>query len=227
LGGPSRLPHAHARTACHRAGAKALVRRARRKPDHRGRQPSGHGVLALPIQGAFDIAYLDPPYNTGKKDFPYSDRRFHDPNADADDAVYVSNEDGGRHTKWLNFIGPRLWLVWQLLAEHGICFISINDVELYRLGMLMDEIFGERNRLGIVVWKQAVLNNPTRISIEHEYILCYAKRIEAVPETWQGPSPAKEWLLKMYEGIREKEADPPAIEKLYSAAIREQKAKHK
>ena len=98
--------------------------------------------LRSQYQGSFDVAYLDPPYNTGKNDFPYSDRRFRDPNADADDMVYVNNEDGGRHTKWLNYMGPRLWLTWQLLADHGICFVSINDVELFRLGMLMDEIFG-------------------------------------------------------------------------------------
>jgi adenine-specific DNA-methyltransferase len=47
--------------------------------------------------------------------------------------VYVGNEDGGRHTKWLNYMGPRLWLVWQLLADHGVCFVSISDVELFRL----------------------------------------------------------------------------------------------
>jgi hypothetical protein len=55
--------------------------------------------LRSQYQSSFDIAYLDPPYNTGKGDFPYSDRRFHDPNADADDAVYVSNEDGCRSSR--------------------------------------------------------------------------------------------------------------------------------
>ena len=68
--------------------------------------------LRSQYQGAIDVAYLDPPYNTGKRDFAYSDARFHDPNADADDMTYVNNEDGGRHTKWLNYLGPRLWLVW-------------------------------------------------------------------------------------------------------------------
>jgi adenine-specific DNA-methyltransferase len=183
--------------------------------------------LRSQYQGMVDVAYLDPPYNTGKKDFAYSDARFHDPNADADDMVYVNNEDGGRHTKWLNYMGPRLWLVWQLLAEHGICFVSINDVELFRLGMLMDEIFDERNRIGTIVWKQAVDNNPTRIAVEHEYILCYAKNIDSVSDRWSGISPAKDWLLTTYDRIKAEGSAPAKIEKAYRAAIREQKAAHR
>jgi adenine-specific DNA-methyltransferase len=178
--------------------------------------------LRSQYQGSFDVAYLDPPYNTGKRDFPYSDRRFNDPNADADDAVYVNNEDGGRHTKWLNYMGPRLWLVWQLLADHGICFVSINDVELFRLGMLMDEIFGERNRLGVIVWRQAADNNPTRVAVGHEYILCYAKREDLVPKVWAGDSPAQQWLLSTYEALKKKHPKSvAALEKAYQAAIKE------
>jgi len=181
--------------------------------------------LRSQYQGMVDVAYLDVPYNTGKRDFAYSDARFHDPNADADDMVYVNNEDGGRHTKWLNFIGPRLWLVWQLLADHGICFVSINDIELFRLGMLMDEIFGERNRLGVVVWKQAADNNPTRIAVGHEYVLCYAKREDAVPRVWSGDSPAQLWLLQTYEALKKKHRGKvAAIDKAFQAAVKEQVA---
>jgi adenine-specific DNA-methyltransferase len=172
-------------------------------------------------QGAVDVAYLDPPYNTGKRDFAYSDARFHDPNADGDDMTYVNNEDGGRHTKWLNFMGPRLWLVWQLLAEHGVCFVSINDIELFRLGMLMDEIFGEQNRIGTIVWKQGTDNNPTRIAVEHEYILCYAKRIEDVPRTWQGHSQAKEWMLERFAELEKKQPDRAKLAREWKAAIKE------
>lgn len=169
-----------------------------------------------------DIAYLDPPYNTGRSDFRYSDRRFLDPNADSDDAVYVSSEDGGRHTKWLNYMGPRLHLVWELLADHGVCFVSISDVELFRLGMLMDEIFGERNRLGVLVWKGAIENNPTHIAQEHEYILCYAKRKELVPRVWQGSSASKEWLQATFLQLQEEHpgALPTAQQRRYQAAIK-------
>jgi len=176
--------------------------------------------LRSQYQGSVDVAYLDPPYNTGKRDFRYSDRRFLDPNADSEDAVYVNNEDGGRHTKWLNYMGPRLWLTWQLLAPAGVCFVSINDIELYRLGLLMDEIFDESNRLGVIVWRGGVDNNPPRIAAEHEYILCYAKQKDLIPPVWHGHSPAKEWLLATYEEQKTRLRDPAKIQRAYQAAIK-------
>jgi adenine-specific DNA-methyltransferase len=178
-------------------------------------------------QGMVDVAYLDPPYNTGKRDFAYSDARFHDPNADADDQVYVNNEDGGRHTKWLNYMGPRLWLTWQLLADHGVCFVSINDVELFRLGMLMDEIFGEQNRIGTIVWKQGTDNNPTRISTEHEYILCYAKTIGDVPPRWQGQSQAKDWMLERFAQLEAEQPNRTKLAREWSAEIKKQVKSYK
>ena len=100
----------------------------------------------------------------------------------------MTNEDGGKHTKWLNFMAPRLYMLWQLLHdERGVIFVSINDVELFRLGMLLNEIFGPENWVGTLVWKATTDNNPTRIAIEHEYILCYAKSKERLPSRWTNP----------------------------------------
>lgn len=183
--------------------------------------------LRSQYQGSIDVAYLDPPYNTGKNDFRYSDRRFHDPNADSDDAVYVNNEDGGRHTKWLNYMGPRLWLTWQLLADSGVCFVSIDDGELFRLGMLMDEIFDESNRLGVIVWRGGVDNNPSRVAVGHEYILCYAKNKELVPSVWEGHSAAKDWLMTTYEELKSKHRSLPKLEAAYQRAIKDQVAAFK
>lgn len=167
-----------------------------------------------------DVAYLDPPYNTGRDDLWYSDRRFQDPNADANDAIYISGEDGGRHTKWLNYMGPRLHLVWELLADHGVCFVSINDVELFRLGMLMDEIFHERNRIGVMVWKGAIDNNPTRIVAEHEYVLVYAKNKDLIDKVWTGEHEAQPWLTATYQELKaEHEDDLDALQKAYQSAI--------
>lgn len=151
---------------------------------------------------SFDVVYIDPPYNRGGNDFRYSDARFHDPDADGDDASYVSNEDGERHTKWLNFMAPRLVAIKNLMAEHGILFISINDIEMGRLLMLADEIFDESNRIGVITWKGSSDNNPSRIVVEHEYILCYAKNIKKVPARWTTPEDEiKEALVEQYASI--------------------------
>jgi adenine-specific DNA-methyltransferase len=154
--------------------------------------------------GQVDVIYIDPPYNLGKDDFRYSDKRFHDPDADDSDAVYVSNEDGGRHTKWLNFMAPRLYMLWQLLHdERGILFVSINDIELFRLGMLLNEIVGEENWVGTIIWKGNTDNNPTRIAIEHEYVLCYAKSKEKLSSRWTNPATEmKTMSLDAYERIK-------------------------
>lgn len=183
--------------------------------------------LRSQYRNTVDVAYLDPPYNTGRRDFRYSDRRFHDPNADADDGVYVTDQDGSRHTKWLNYMGPRLWLTWELLAETGICFVSINDIELYRLGLLMDEIFDERNRVGVLVWKQTTDNNPTRIAVEHEYILCYAKNKDAIASRWEGSSVGKQFLLDQFRTLTDSEDKPAELEKAFRAVIRSHAAAYK
>lgn len=169
--------------------------------------------------GLIDVAYIDPPYNLGTNDFRYSDKRFYDPDADDDDAVYVNDKDGGRHTKWLNFMAPRLHFLWQLLHdERGVIFVSINDNELYRLGMLMNEIFDEKNHLGTLIWKGSTDNNPTRIASEHEYILCYAKNKDKLPAVWKGRSnEARDLMLEEYERIKDELSGTPTTTRAQKA----------
>jgi adenine-specific DNA-methyltransferase len=133
--------------------------------------------LKAQYAGAVKLIYADPPYNTGQKDFRYSDRRFHDPDADDNDAVYVTNEDGGRHTKWLNYMAPRLSLLVDLLRPDGAVMVSIDDNEVFRLGMLMDEIFGEDNHVATFIWQKHHSRNNTakHVAVTHDYILMYAK----------------------------------------------------
>ena len=172
--------------------------------------------------GQVDVIYIDPPYNLGKDDFRYSDKRFHDPDADDSDAVYVTNEDGGRHTKWLNFMAPRLYMLWQLLHdERGVIFVSINDVELFRVGMLLNEIFGEDNWIGTVVWHGNTDNNPTRIAIEHEYILCYAKSKDKLASRWSNPvTEMKAMMLAEFDRIKAESSTLAGIrEKLKEYAV--------
>jgi adenine-specific DNA-methyltransferase len=128
-------------------------------------------------KGRVDLIYADPPYNTGKKDFRYNDRWLNDPNDD-DLGEYVNEEDAGRHTKWLNFMAPRLYMLKQMLKDTGIIAVSIDERELFRLGMLMDDIFFEENRLGIINWekKYAPSNDSKHLSPATEYVLVYAKK---------------------------------------------------
>ena len=158
--------------------------------------------LASQYGESFDVVYIDPPYNTGGKDFRYSDARYRDPDADGSDGIYVTNQDGGRHTKWLNYMAPRLAAIQNLMADHGVIFVSINDIELGRLLVLMDDIFDEKNRIGVIAWRGSADNNPSRIQVEHEYIVCYAKDSASVPQRWTTPDDEiKEALLEQYEAI--------------------------
>jgi adenine-specific DNA-methyltransferase len=176
--------------------------------------------------GQVDVIYVDPPYNTGKDDFRYSDKRFHDPDADDSDTVYVSNEDGGRHTKWLNFMAPRLYMMWEMLNEdRGVIFVSINDIELFRLGLLLNEIFGEEHWIGTVVWHGNTDNNPTRIAIEHEYILCYAKNKERQSAHWTNQdTETKTMLLDAFDRIKKEKLSLPAIKKSFAAFAKDNRA---
>src|SRR3989338_305938 len=74
-----------------------------------------------------DVIYIDPPYNTGNKDFIFNDR-------------FVDKEDGYRHSKWLSFMEKRLKLAKNLLKDTGVIFISIDDNEFSQLKILCDEI---------------------------------------------------------------------------------------
>ena len=153
--------------------------------------------------GKIDVVLIDPPYNTGKRDFRYNDSRFQDPDADTARGDFVATEDGGKHTKWLNQMAPTLRVIRELMAPHGVMFVHIDDRELPRLLLLMEEIFDERNRIGMIVWKSATDNNPSRIVVEHEYILCYAKDKESVPKVWTSPAAeTRDLMLARFEELR-------------------------
>ena len=98
-------------------------------------------VTLFKYRGQVDLILTDPPYNTGE-DFRYNDKWDKDPN-DPDLGELVPKDDGSRHSKWLKFMTPRIWMMREMLKTDGVMAICIDHRELYRLGMLMDEIFGE------------------------------------------------------------------------------------
>jgi len=126
-------------------------------------------------QNSIDFIYADPPYNTGSKDWRYNNN-------------YIDSEDPYRHTKWISFMSRRLRLAKELLKEDGVICVTIDDYELPRLWLLMEQIFGEANHLGTVV----IRNNPKgrmtkrKFSLTHEYALFFGKtsdsKIKRIPQ---------------------------------------------
>jgi adenine-specific DNA-methyltransferase len=134
-----------------------------------------HAMVSLyKYRGQVDLVLTDPPYNTGS-DFRYNDKWDDDPN-DPDLGALVPAEDGSRHSKWLRFMAPRLWMMREMLRPNGVLAICIDHRELFRLGMLLDEMFGEANRIGIINWQKsyAPRNDQKHLSTATEYILVYA-----------------------------------------------------
>jgi len=139
--------------------------------------------------GRVKMIYIDPPYNTGN-DFVYPDN-YADPldtslqitgQKDSEGNLLTSNpQTSGRyHSAWLSMMYPRLFLARQLLREDGVIFVSIDDNEIHSLRMLMNEVFGEDSFVAQFVWKSRQNKdnrNVTGASIDHEYVICYGKRV--------------------------------------------------
>ena len=117
--------------------------------------------------GRIDVIYIDPPYNTGKKDFVFNDK-------------IIDKKDVYSHSKWLSFMNKRLEIAKNLLSDSGVIFISIDDKEQAQLKLLCNEVFGENNFLTQFI----VENNPKGrknsnfASVTSEYCISYAKNSE-------------------------------------------------
>lgn len=130
--------------------------------------------------GKIKMIYIDPPYNTGN-DFVYHDdfRNSIENYKEQTNQTSSSNpESNGRfHTDWLNMMYPRLILARNLLSNDGVIFISIDDNEIDNLKYMCNEIFGEINCVAEIPWQsRSSIQNDTDFSINHEYILVYAKK---------------------------------------------------
>ena len=161
--------------------------------------------------GKVKMIYIDPPYNTGN-DFVYNDyfgmdtSEWSDSSGDYDeeghwltDKYTINSESNGRfHTDWLNMVYPRLKVSRDLLSEDGVLFVSIDNNEVKNAIALCNDIFAEKNCLGVI----ANINNPKGrsddkyVATAHEYILVYAKDIDKV--VWYGFEPTDENIVKRY-----------------------------
>jgi adenine-specific DNA-methyltransferase len=129
-------------------------------------------------RASVDLVIVDPPYNTGN-DFRYNDRWESDPNDLAIGEV-VAFDDGARRTKWMRFMWPRLQLMREMLKPGGVIVVCIDYRELFRLGQMLDELFGEQNRIAIINWQKAAASRADNkhVSTSTEYVLVYSKNIE-------------------------------------------------
>ena len=155
-------------------------------------------------EGRVKCIYIDPPYNTGNEGWVYNDN-VNDPKIKKwlGEVVGKEGEDLTRHDKWLCMMYPRLKLLQKLLADDGVIFISIDEIEHRYLELVMDEIFGSANRIDTFVWQNnygggAKSNYVVHL---HEYVLCFAKNISTVGKI---ELPPDENILKYYKYKDEK-----------------------
>ena len=132
----------------------------------------GDNLAALQLlekthKGKIDLIYIDPPYNTGNKDFIYDDN-------------FVDANDTFRHSKWLSFMQKRLEAARNLLSEKGVIFISIDDNEQAQVKLMCDNVFGADNFIAQIIWERAYapVNLKKHFSESHDYVICFAKKIQ-------------------------------------------------
>ena len=166
-------------------------------------------ILKNHYSGQIKCIYIDPPYNTKSEEFVYPDK-FDEEETEVLGLANLSESDFARmdfsfktkksHNGWLAFMYPRLLLARDLLSKEGVIFISIDENEHAQLKLLCDEIFGDENFAGDIVWKNSSKNDEAYISMQHEHILAYAKsKVHNLGE-WEE---LKEGLPEIYKAFEE------------------------
>ncbi len=156
--------------------------------------------------------YIDPPYNTGK-DFVYSDRfaegkkPYWEQTGVTEDGMKVdtNSDSGGRfHSNWLSMMQSRLLVARYLMKKDGVIFVSIDDNEVQNLRRVMDEVFGEENFAGVLVWQKSKKGDAKLIARNHEYALVYVRDREHALDNgvWRRKKPGVDEVLAKYDEIR-------------------------
>lgn len=141
--------------------------------------------LATTHAGAFHCIYIDPPYNTGRRDFVYNDHFF-------------ESSSRYRHSTWLEFMYQRLTLAKCLLREDGALVASIDDNEVANFRLLLNQVFGERSFVATCIWqKRYSRENREAIGDVHEYLLVYSPNPKAF-KARRGRLPLTEEQSKVY-----------------------------
>ncbi len=147
------------------------------------------------LQGSYieqvKCIYIDPPYNTGS-DFIYLDNFVEDKKAywqktgtvkEGVKLVALSETNGRKHSQWLNMMQSRLYAARNLLRQDGAIITHIDENEGHRLRMLLEEVFGDANFIGEIIWdKRNPKGDSGAVSYQHESVLIFAKDIQQFRE---------------------------------------------
>lgn len=143
-----------------------------------------HALKALlpRYAGSVDLIFIDPPYNTGNEGWCYNDNVNSPIMKEWLSTNPVDGEDMLRHDKWLCMMWPRLVLLRELMADNGSIWITLDDNEVHRARMVLDEIFGADNFVATCIWqkKYSPQNDAEHFSPSHDYLLVYAKAVSSV-----------------------------------------------
>lgn len=181
----------------------------RSKPTHKliiGENYQALQNLLIEYSGKIDVIYIDPPY--GKDNMG--------------DFAKTNYNNALTRDNLLSMLYPRLVLARQLLAKEGVIFCSIDDKNQAYVKCLFDEVFGENNFTGTIIWQSATDNNPRQISTEHEYILCYCKSLNSQP-AWALESVNAQKIIKEYRILKEEFTTPAEIQVALRKWIKENK----
>jgi len=164
--------------------------------------------------GKIKMIYIDPPYNTGK-DFVYKDNFSRNAQEELIESgqkdeynqrLVANPETAGRyHSDWLSMMYPRLKLARNLLKGDGAIFVSCDESEHPRLRQMLDDIFGQGNLVGDLVWAAGKKNDSRLVSISHEYIICYAKNVDFLKEKkiiWRQRKKGLEEIYAQYNRLK-------------------------
>lgn len=163
--------------------------------------------LLIQYKKGIDVIYIDPPYG---KDSMGEFAKTNYTNAISRDNL-------------LSMLYNRLQIAKQLLSDSGVIFCSIDDKNQAYVKCLFDEIFGENNFLGQLILKTATDNNPSQITIEHEYMVCYASK-KSNQTKWERMSRGAELIIDKYNEIKNKEQSLAKQQKELRKWIKENKS---
>jgi len=160
------------------------------------------------------VIYIDPPYNTGSDGFVYSDKfdfsaeglakRLDISLERASRLLSMTRRGSASHAAWLTFMLPRLTFARDLLTKEGVIFISIDENEEGNLKLLCNEIFGDDNFAGEIVWKNSSKNDEDYISMQHEYILVYVKSKEYNDGNWIEEKQGTDAIFEAFDRFKAK-----------------------